>query len=142
MKATRQQIIKRAEAPIRMRNYGRIIQDMILVACEEQDDTKRHAMTLYIGQSMRQKNLIWNKDQESGYNRIQEDIRILSDGRLDTNFPEFEGAMNVRIGRQSNIVPSKDKSANDKDKLLTDKDTKDKKKKKEKREIASVKERL
>ena len=80
-----------------MRNYGRIIQDMIMVACDEQDTRNREAMILYIGQCMRQKNLIWNRDQESGTQRIKDDIATLSNGRLDTNFEAFNEVMQRKL---------------------------------------------
>jgi hypothetical protein len=85
--------LKRNTSPIRMRNYGRIIQDMIGVATEEPNQAIREQMTLYIAQCMRQKNLIWNKDQESGINRIKEDIITLSNGKLSCDFPAFETEM-------------------------------------------------
>ena len=89
--------LKRKTNPIRMRNYGRIIQDMITVACDEQDARNREAMILYIGQCMRQKNLIWNRDQESGTQRIKDDIATLSNGRLDTSFAAFDEVMQRKI---------------------------------------------
>lgn len=82
--------LKRNTAPIRMRNYGRIIQDMVRAAVQEQDDTLREKMIIYIARSMRQKNLIWNKDQETGIHRVKEDIAMLSDGQLSCEFPAFE----------------------------------------------------
>ena len=82
--------LKRNVTPIRMRNYGRIIQEMVRVASEEQDREAREKMTIYIARCMRQKNTIWNKDQETGIARLKEDIAILSDGKLDCEFPDFE----------------------------------------------------
>ncbi|MBO4665742.1 MAG: DUF4290 domain-containing protein [Paludibacteraceae bacterium] len=75
--------IHRNTSPIRMRNYGRIIQDTIAYACTMENASERQALTNYIAQCMRQKNLIWNRDQESGIERIKGDLHILSDGRLD-----------------------------------------------------------
>lgn len=75
---------------VRMRNYGRIIQDMVKLAVEEKDVENQHAMTIYIAQCMRQKNAQWNKEQESGIERLKEDIEILSNGELRCDFEEFE----------------------------------------------------
>jgi hypothetical protein len=75
---------------VRMRNYGRIIQDMVLLAANEQDVEKQQSMTIYIAQCMRQKNAQWNKEQESGVERLKEDICILSSGVLKCDFPEFD----------------------------------------------------
>jgi len=85
--------LQRQVAPIKMRNYGRIIQDMIQVACDEPDETKKRAMIVYIAQCMRQKNLVWNRDQDSGTDRIREDIVKLSNGKIDCRFDEFDFAM-------------------------------------------------
>lgn len=78
---------------VRMRNYGRIIQDMVLLAANEQDVEKQQAMVIYIAQCMRQKNAQWNKEQESGIDRLKEDISVLSNGVLTCDFPEFEDVM-------------------------------------------------
>ena len=51
----------RKTSVVRMRNYGRIIQDMVQLAVEEQDVEKQQAMIVYIGQCMRQKNATWNR---------------------------------------------------------------------------------
>ena len=79
----------RKTSKVCMRNYGRIIQDMVELAAAEQDMEKREAMTIYIAQCMRQKNAQWNKEQESGIERLREDIRTLSNGVLTCNFPAF-----------------------------------------------------
>lgn len=76
------QQLSRKTTPIKMRNYGRIIQDMIEYACVLQDSEQREALVGYIAQCMRQKNTVWNRDQESGVARIAEDIERLSDGKL------------------------------------------------------------
>ena len=85
--------LKRNTTPVRMRNYGRIIQDMVALAAKEPDATRQHQMTIYIAQCMRQKNAIWNKEQESGTERLKEDILTLSNGMLRCDFPEFEPLM-------------------------------------------------
>ena len=85
--------LKRNVAPVRMRNYGRIIEDMVTLAANEQDVEKQQAMVIYIAQCMRQKNAQWNKEQESGVVRLKEDIVALSNGALSCDFPAFEEAM-------------------------------------------------
>lgn len=90
--------IRRNTTPIRMRNYGRIIQDTIAYACTLENKAERLALTTYIAQCMRQKNLIWNRDQESGLERIKADLHILSDGRLDA---ELEG-LNLEMSKKQN----------------------------------------
>ncbi len=84
------QTLTRNTTPIRMRNYGRIIQDMIAYACTIENRQEREALVLYIAQCMRQKNLVWNKDQEAGLNRVREDIERLSAGKINCNFPAFD----------------------------------------------------
>ena len=78
---------------VRMRNYGRIIQDMVQLAVNEPDVEKQQAMVVYIAQCMRQKNAIWNREQESGIERLKDDISVLSHGALKCDFPEFDEMM-------------------------------------------------
>lgn len=85
------ELIRRNTTPIRMRNYGRILQDTIEYACTLSDPSERQALTLYIAQCMRQKNLVWNKDQESGIERIKNDLHVLSNGRLDADIALLDG---------------------------------------------------
>ena len=85
-------IVHRTDA-IKLRNYGRILQDLVAYAPTIDDDQQRRAATIYIARCMRQKNQIWNKDFESGIQRLKEDIEILSGGKLSTDFPEFSEAM-------------------------------------------------
>ena len=78
---------------VRMRNYGRIIQDMVQLAVNEPDVEKQQAMVVYIAQCMRQKNAIWNREQESGIERLKDDISVLSHGALKCDFSEFDEMM-------------------------------------------------
>ena len=84
------QQLKRNTTPIKMRNYGRIVQDMIAYACTLPAGKERESLEVYIAQSMRQRNLLWNKDQESGIQRVREDILRLSDGQLTCNSAVFQ----------------------------------------------------
>ena len=93
--------LRRNDAPIRMRNYGRIVQDMIAYACTVTDKTERESLEVYIAQCMRQRNLVWNKDQEAGIARVKEDIIRLSNGQLPCNSALFE-----QLVAQPNQFPS------------------------------------
>lgn len=73
-----------------MRNYGRIVQDMIAYATTLEEGQERESLELYIAQCMRQRNLVWNRDQEAGLNRVREDIIRLSSGKLRCNSEAFE----------------------------------------------------
>ena len=75
---------------VRMRNYGRIIQDMVQLAVGEQDIAKKQAMIVYIAQCMRQKNATWNRELESGVDRLKDDIATLSHGQLSCDFEAFD----------------------------------------------------
>ena len=94
---------------VRMRNYGRIIQDMVQIAANEQDDEKKKAMTIYIAQCMRQKNAQWNKEQESGIERLKDDIRVLSNAVLACDFPEFDEMVQKLSQRSLSFVNSNQK---------------------------------
>ena len=85
-------IVHRTDA-IKLRNYGRILQDLVAYATTITDEQQRKEAIIYIARCMRQKNQIWNKDFESGVQRLKEDIDTLSGGKLSTDFPEFEEAM-------------------------------------------------
>ena len=85
--------LNRNTSPIRMRNYGRIVQDMIGYASQLPEGQERDSLELYIAQCMRQRNLVWNRDQEAGLARVREDIRKLSDGKLRCDSPAFERMM-------------------------------------------------
>lgn len=85
--------LRRDATPIRMRNYGRIVQDMISYASQMTPGAERDSLELYIAQCMRQRNIVWNKDQEPGMGRVREDIRRMSDSRLTCDSPAFEQLM-------------------------------------------------
>ena len=85
--------LKRYSAPIRMRNYGRIVQDMIAYASALPKGQERETLEVYIAQCMRQRNMVWNRDQESGINRVREDIIRLSDGKLTCDSKAFKALM-------------------------------------------------
>ena len=92
---------------IKLRNYGRIIQDLVAYVTTIEDKEKRQDATIFVARCMRQKNQIWNKDFESGIDRLREDIHILSDGKLPTDFPEFAEALSRPAAQEQNARPNK-----------------------------------
>ncbi len=92
--------LRRASEPIRMRNYGRIVQDMIGYAATLAPGKERDSLEVYIAQCMRQRNLTWNRDQEAGMARVREDIIRLSNGQLRCESPLFEKGMDVKKGKR------------------------------------------
>ena len=100
---------------VRMRNYGRIIQDMVQLAVNETDVEKQQAMTIYIAQCMRQKNAQWNKEQESGIDRLREDIYALSNGVLKCDFAAFEEIMQ-KLSQRPMAMPDRQNGAKKKKK--------------------------
>ena len=85
--------LNRNSSPILMRNYGRIVQDMITYACTIEDINERESLEVYIAACMSQRNLVWNKDQEAGMARVKEDIIRLSRGVLTCTSSAFEHLM-------------------------------------------------
>lgn len=83
-----------------MRNYGRIVQDMISYAATLAPGQERDSLEVYIAQCMRQRNLTWNRDQEAGMERVKEDIIRLSDGKLRCESPIFEKGMETKKGKK------------------------------------------
>lgn len=97
--------LNRNTAPIRMRNYGRIVQDMIAYASQLSPSPERDSLEVYVAQCMRQRNLVWNRDQEAGLSRVRDDIRRLSNGLLPCDSPAFEQLM----GNNTPVVNAKKK---------------------------------
>lgn len=104
--------LKQHREPIRMRNYGRIIQDLVQYATTISDEGKRQAATVFIARCMKQKNQIWNKDYESNAQRLREDIAELSDGILDTDFPAFDRVFNHNTESQASAGGNQEKKKN------------------------------
>lgn len=92
--------LNRNAAPIKMRNYGRIVQDMIAYASTLPAGQERDSLEVYIAQCMRQRNLVWNRDQEAGINRVKEDIIRMSEGKLRCDSPLFEQMLGQMSGQQ------------------------------------------
>ena len=85
--------LKRNTTPVRMRNYGRIVQDMIAYATSLKPGLERDSLEVYIAHCMRQRNMVWNRDQEAGVNRVKEDIIRMSNGQLRCESAAFERFM-------------------------------------------------
>ena len=79
--------------PMRLHNNRRLEQDMIQYAATLPAGQERDSLEVYIAQCMRQRNLVWNRDQEAGINRVKEDIIRLSDGKLRCESAVFEQMM-------------------------------------------------
>jgi len=92
--------LNRNAAPIKMRNYGRIVQDMIAYASTLPAGKERDSLEVYIAQCMRQRNIVWNRDQEAGINRVKEDIIRMSEGKLRCDSPLFEQMLGQMSGQQ------------------------------------------
>ena len=92
--------LRRNTTPVKMRNYGRIVQDMIAYATSMEPGLERDLLEVYIAHCMRQRNMVWNRDQEVGVNRVKEDIIRLSNGQLLCESPAFE-----RFMAQPNMSP-------------------------------------
>lgn len=76
------------ETPVKMRQYGRIVELMIASAIEEQDLSRKHELIVRIANRMKRNYLIWNKDDVEDES-IVADIKRLSDDKLSCDFPEF-----------------------------------------------------
>ena len=96
---------------IKLRNYGRIIQDLVAYVTTIKDVEQRRQATIFVAKCMRQKNQIWNKDFESGIDRLREDINTLSDGKLSTDFPEFDEVLSRPVVYEQNIRQGKMQTA-------------------------------
>ena len=93
--------LRRNSAPIRMRNYGRIVQDMIAYAATLPAGQDRDSLEVYIAQCMRQRNLVWNRDQEAGMARVKEDIVRMSEGKLRCESSAFEQMLQTNASNKN-----------------------------------------
>ena len=101
--------LNRNTSPIKMRNYGRIVQDMIAYTATLPDGKEREELEIYIAQCMRQRNMVWNRDQESGIGRVKEDILFLSQGALKCESETFNQLLAQTGGTQTPNNGSKKK---------------------------------
>lgn len=93
--------------PIRMRNYGRILQDLIAHAVSLPQGEQRDALTLLIAKAMASRNILWNSDQETSPARILRDLEILSEGQLSLQ-SELLADTSVRpVAMKSNFKPKR-----------------------------------
>ena len=78
-----------SSSPIRMRHYGRIIQNMVQACLDETDVERQNYLINRLANKLKQQYLLWNKDQVEP-ERIIEDISLLSDGKLRCDFEDFQ----------------------------------------------------
>lgn len=79
--------------PIRMRNYGRIIQDLIAYTVDLPQGERRDTLTRTLATAMANRNLMWNRDQETSVQRVIRDMQVLSDGALSLSETELTEAI-------------------------------------------------
>ena len=82
--------------PIKMRNYGRIIQDVIEYAVTLPRGERRDDLTRTLAVAMVNRNLQWNRDQDPTPNRVIRDMQALSDGRLTISEDDLSNALALR----------------------------------------------
>ena len=75
--------------PVKMRHYGRIIQNMVDEAVAETDIERKQYLICRLANKLKQQYLAWNKDQVES-ERIIYDIELLSGGQLNCDFEGFE----------------------------------------------------
>lgn len=76
--------------PIKMRNYGRIIQDLIDYVVTLPEDEQRDQLVRTLAVAMSNRNLLWNRDQEPTPLRVVRDLEILSEGRLTISVEQLD----------------------------------------------------
>ncbi len=76
-----------------MRNYGRVLQDLVAYAKTMTDDAERNRLAMYIAQTMIVRNQVWNKDQESSTDRVLADLSRMSEGALTVDAAALEASM-------------------------------------------------
>lgn len=91
-----------------MRNYGRIIQDLIKYTTTLPEGDEKTRLTLYLTQAMIVRNQLWNKDQESSAERVLGDLERLSEGQLSLDAAVLNEAMQ-NVPRYQNNKKKKNK---------------------------------
>lgn len=77
------------ERHLRFRHYGRVLQELIDEAVRENNTERQHQLIIRIANRMKQNSLVWNKEH-ADEQHIKDDIRLLSNGQLNCEFPEFQ----------------------------------------------------
>lgn len=104
------------ENPIKMRQYGRIVELMIDSAIEQTDTAHKNELIVRIANRMKRNYLLYNKDQVDD-EVIVDDIRRLSNGRLNCDFPEFQlASAKVLLGQKDDNTKSAAKTKTKKNK--------------------------
>jgi hypothetical protein len=81
---------------IKIKHYGRGIQDMVMHVAEMPDDEKRRTATMALANHMKKAYLSWNKDVVSD-DIIYKDIETLSGGKIKLNADDVR----LRVGNYS-----------------------------------------
>ena len=77
-----------APSPVKLRHYGRLIEQMITAAVNEPNQQKREELIVRIANRMKRNYTTWNKDQVEDQTIIN-DIARLSDNHLNCDFENF-----------------------------------------------------
>ncbi len=81
----------------KMMHYGHIIDEMVKDAIAEQDIERKHRLINTVANIMKRNLLVFNKDQDVSQERIANDLAILSNGLLSTDFEGFHLAENSEL---------------------------------------------
>lgn len=74
-------IVAKPQSPIRYKHYGKVIEQMINVACTMEDNDERRALVSIIGNHMKKSYLTWNREAVDDQ-VIVNDFLVLSKGRI------------------------------------------------------------
>ena len=74
---------------IKIKHYGKNIEDLIQVAVDMDDEFMKKQLVLLISNHMKKLFLSWNKDVVND-EKIFDDLRLLSKGQLDYNSADFK----------------------------------------------------
>jgi hypothetical protein len=74
---------------IKIKHYGKNIEELVQVAIEMEDDFMKKQLVLLLSNHMKKLFLSWNKDVVND-EKIFDDLRLLSKGELDYNSSDFK----------------------------------------------------
>ena len=83
-------------------HYGHLLDIMIQNAINETDTNRQHLQINTIANIMKRNLLVFNKDQDVSLQRIENDLQMLSNGKLTTHFDGFKLADNSELVNDNN----------------------------------------
>ncbi|MDR1698707.1 MAG: DUF4290 domain-containing protein [Prevotellaceae bacterium] len=100
--------LKYRKTKIRYAFYGHFVQDIIAKAIQIEDEDERKQLVQLLVHYMKRSYITWNRESVDN-EKIFDDLRELSDGKLDFDPAEFHFSENIRNSNQNKKRPTNNK---------------------------------